>query len=87
MNAAKFGALSSPTGRVDVVSRADGEALYVAWQERGGPRIDARERREGFGTFMSDVTARRQLGGEIIRDWNAEGLAIQLTVPLNRLIT
>jgi two-component sensor histidine kinase len=86
-NAAKFGALSLPTGRVDVTCEIAGDELRVAWQERGGPTLVGPALREGFGTLLGHATVRRQLGGSIARDWNSTGLTIRLVVPLARLAT
>lgn len=86
-NAAKFGALSSPTGRVEVTCEIAGDELRVAWQERGGPTLVGPALREGFGTLLGHATVKRQLGGSIARDWNPAGLTIRLVVPLARLAT
>jgi PAS domain S-box-containing protein len=84
-NAAKFGALSLPTGHVDVTCEIAGDELHLAWQERGGPTLVGPALREGFGTLLGHATVRRQLGGSIARDWNSTGLTIRLVVPLERL--
>src|SRR5580658_3165279 len=86
-NAAKFGALSLPTGHVEVTCEIAGDELRVAWQERGGPTLVGPAQREGFGTLLGHATVRRQLGGSIARDWNSTGLTIRLVVPLARLAT
>jgi two-component sensor histidine kinase len=39
-NAARYGALSTPTGHIDIAcSEADGQ-FALTWVERGGPRVD-----------------------------------------------
>jgi PAS domain S-box-containing protein len=86
-NAAKYGALLSPAGHVDVTCEIAGDELRVAWQERGGPTLEGPALREGFGTLLGHATVRRQLGGSIARDWNPVGLTIRLIVPLARLAT
>jgi PAS domain S-box-containing protein len=84
-NAAKYGALSSATGTLKVVFREEGDAIVIDWTERGGPLVAAPEGGEGFGTVLSRIAVSNQLGGEIIRDWRPEGLAIRLSVPRSRL--
>jgi PAS domain S-box-containing protein len=86
-NAAKFGALSSPVGHVDVTCEIAGDELRLEWQERGGPTLVGAALREGFGTLLGHATVRRQLGGSIARDWNSTGLTIRLVVPIERLTT
>jgi hypothetical protein len=67
-NAAKYGALSVPGGKVRVewTCPSDGP-LTFRWIEQGGPRVTAPER-EGFGTLIAGASfystpARRTLDG------------------------
>ena len=84
-NAAKYGALSSPTGMVKVVFAQEGDAVVVDWIESGGPPVREPVGGEGFGGVLSRIAATHELGGEITRDWKPEGLAIRLSVPRSRL--
>ena len=84
-NAAKYGALSSPNGSVDIESAEDGRLLVLTWTERGGPRL-GRTGHEGFGTALGRATVERQLAGEIQRDFRPDGLVIRLSVDQERLI-
>jgi two-component sensor histidine kinase len=84
-NAAKYGALSSPTGTVKIVFAQEGDAIVVHWTERGGPPVSAPKGGEGFGGLLSRIAATHQLGGEIARDWKPEGLTIRLSIPRSRL--
>jgi PAS domain S-box-containing protein len=84
-NAAKYGALSTPTGHIDIAcSEADGQ-FALTWVERGGPRVEQQNDSEGFGTLLAHKTVKGQLGGEISRDWNPEGLTIRLSVAKGRV--
>jgi PAS domain S-box-containing protein len=67
-NAAKYGALSVPTGRVDVswdmtwgLSRKPDD-LRIDWCEQGGPAVAPPERR-GFGTKFIETSIAFELGG------------------------
>ena len=83
-NAAKYGALSTPAGHVEIdCSEADGQ-FALTWQERGGPRIDTPTASEGFGTMLARATVKDQLRGDISRRWEPEGLTIRLSVPRDR---
>jgi PAS domain S-box-containing protein len=79
-NAAKYGALSVPSGRVQIEwwSAKDGR-LVLRWLETGGPPITPPTRR-GFGTRVMDRMIRVQLNGQIQFDWRAEGLACELAL-------
>jgi two-component sensor histidine kinase len=60
--------------------------IVVDWTEEGGPPVVAPEKgNEGFGGVLSRIAVANQLGGEIIRNWKPDGLAIRLTAPRERL--
>jgi len=84
-NAAKYGALSCTDGRLYIdVSVAD-EHLKIKWTEQGIARHDGAPAREGFGTKLEQA-ALGDLGGTIERNWGSEGLALELAVPLAKLV-
>jgi PAS domain S-box-containing protein len=84
-NATKYGALSTPTGHIDIAcSEGDGQ-FALTWQEHGGPCIDSHSDSEGFGTVLARATVKDQLRGEISRDWKPEGLTIRLSVARDRI--
>lgn len=82
-NAAKYGALSSPSGTVTVECVAKKDTLALIWDERGGPRSDE-PGEDGFGSLLGRL-ASGQLGGTIEREWRPEGLRVTLTVLRDRL--
>jgi PAS domain S-box-containing protein len=84
-NAAKYGALSTDTGSVKVVFAGEDDGILVHWTERGGPPVAAPNGGLGFGAVLSKIAVSDQLGGEIVRDWQPDGLAIRLFVPRSRL--
>lgn len=85
-NAAKRGALSRPTGTVRISWRVeDGGCMVLDWVERGGPRIEGPPQRKGFGDELAQLSARGQLGGDIRKAWNPEGVEITLRALLERL--
>ena len=82
-NAAKYGALSTERGRIEIETcRADGR-LDMTWREEGGPPVPV-EHLDGFGSRLAKVTA-GQLGGEFAREWRPEGLVIRLSAAVQRL--
>jgi two-component sensor histidine kinase len=84
-NAAKYGALSTPDGRVDIVCVDEGDRFVLTWSESGGPPVDRQTDGDGFGSVLAKATVRNQLGGEISREWNRDGLSIRLVVASDRL--
>lgn len=84
-NAVKYGALSSPDGRIDIKWVLQNNLLSLTWQETGGPTLTEEPRVEGFGTVLINATLKGQLAGQLSRAWNSEGLTIQLSAPLASL--
>ena len=84
-NAAKHGALSTEKGSVKVVFAEENGSIIVYWTERDGPPVAAPTGSLGFGDVLSRIAVSDQLGGEILRDWRPDGLAIRLSVPRSRL--
>jgi PAS domain S-box-containing protein len=84
-NATKYGALSNDTGAVDVTLSNGDTHVTMVWAERGGPRVEAPDGQTGFGTQIVELSAIRQLGGKVERDWRPEGLCVEISVPLTSL--
>ena len=84
-NAAKYGALTTEDGVIEVVASKKGDRLHLDWIEKGGPAVVEPKGVEGFGGVLSRIAVTSQLGGEIVRTWRPEGLQIRVTVPVSRL--
>ncbi len=82
-NAAKYGALSTLSGNLHVRWHIEPvrAALRLCWVEQGGPILDARPTRRGFGTRVLDGTIRHQLGGTVQLLWEPEGLVCDIQIP------
>lgn len=80
-NAAKYGALTSDTGSVDIGWRYEGDNLIVRWSEQGGPRIEGPPQLRGFGSVLVENTIVRQFGGTLDHQWGGGGLTVHLTIP------
>jgi PAS domain S-box-containing protein len=84
-NAAKYGALSTATGHVDIACAETNDIFSLTWTERGGPRVNEEPSRQGFGSQLAKATVVGRLGGELSREWNPDGLTIRLSVARPRL--
>jgi two-component sensor histidine kinase len=84
-NAAKYGALSRPDGRIAIQTRLEGPELVIRWRESGGPAISAPPESTGFGTRLVEMSVAQQLGGLIDRSWETDGLAVTIAVAPDRL--
>jgi PAS domain S-box-containing protein len=79
-NAAKYGALSVPKGRVQVGwSRAADGQLVLRWTETDGPPVKP-PTRLGFGTRVMEGMIRGQLRGAMRFDWRTEGLVCEIAI-------
>jgi len=79
-NAVKYGALSTPQGRVRVEWQLlPSKKLTFCWTESGGPPVSP-PRRQGFGTRVMQRMICGQCNGEIDFDWREEGVVCQITV-------
>ncbi len=79
-NAVKYGALSTPQGRVRVEWRLlPGKRLAFCWKESGGPPVSP-PRRQGFGTRVMERMVCGQCNGEIDFDWREEGVVCEITL-------
>jgi PAS domain S-box-containing protein len=84
-NAAKYGALSTPAGHIEIACAEVAGQFALTWRERGGPPIDDHSGSEGFGTMLARATVKDQLRGEISHEWEPEGLTIRLSVAKDRV--
>jgi PAS domain S-box-containing protein len=84
-NAAKYGALSVEDGRVRIAWRCPDNVLKLTWEESGGPALSGPPKSEGFGTVITNHSIREQFGGTLSHTWDSKGLAVDITVPMERL--
>ncbi len=80
-NAAKYGALTRPSGRLVVSWTYDADrGLKIDWREFGGPTVKPPSRR-GFGSVVVEQTIPFELGGQATLDYRHEGLCGAFLVP------
>jgi len=85
-NAAKYGALSAPDGRVQVdwaVSDHLNPVLHLSWREVGGPPATPPTRR-GFGSRLIERNVRHDLAGQVEVDYADTGFNAEFSIPLVR---
>jgi two-component sensor histidine kinase/PAS domain-containing protein len=80
-NAAKYGALSRPEGRVDLGWQVQDGTLSLHWEESGGPPV-ARPARKGFGSRLLENLVFRDRGGDTVLTYDPQGVRCHMTVPL-----
>ena len=85
-NAAKYGALSVPGGRILLrfwteAGPGGEKRIMVRWQETGGPPVPGPPEREGFGSRLATLSVEGQLGGKVVRHWQPGGLELEAWLP------
>ena len=84
-NAAKYGSLSVPGGKLGVSWRVVGDgtpqSLELIWLETGGPPV-AQPSRRGFGTKLIEVSLVRGLGATVDRAFAEPGERCAIALPL-----
>ncbi len=87
-NAAKYGALSMPDGRVEVEwSIADESSepiVRLVWSEHNGPAVKApAPDAVGFGSRLIERGLASAVNGEVAIDYNVAGIICRVTAPLS----
>ena len=80
-NAAKYGALATMEGRVEIEIGMTDQDVKILWKEIGGPEIAEPPKKEGFGSKLIVLSIANQLGGALTHGWNRAGLEIKATIP------
>jgi PAS domain S-box-containing protein len=76
-NAAKYGALSLPGGKVSITWKKGHGKLRLTWRERGGPSILEYPTRQGFGTALINSSV-----VDVKRRFDPAGLTCRLALVL-----
>jgi two-component sensor histidine kinase/ActR/RegA family two-component response regulator len=88
-NAGKYGALSNVNGYVciDWKLKRDGvETIFaISWRERGGPAVQAPEKR-GFGSTVICRMAERSLGAKVELLYEPAGVSWRLQCPATEIV-
>jgi PAS domain S-box-containing protein len=86
-NAAKYGSLSVPQGRVSVTWNQDlgggpQPAINLLWEETNGPQVAPLNRR-GFGSRLIEQGLARELNGEVSLELVDTGARCRMRLPLS----
>ncbi len=88
-NAAKYGALSAPSGQVAVswaIKQRHGDRRFAfRWEEKGGPAV-APPSRMGFGRLLLERSLAYDLDGDVSLDFRPEGLVCTAEIPFGHVI-
>ena len=86
INAAKYGALSVEGGHIEVGTKHDASGdvskARIVWKEHNGPPIASPPSHTGFGSLVIERVLKSDLSGEVIVDYNEDGLSFQVDFEL-----
>lgn len=82
-NTLKYGDVSGLRVTWEVLRDGQNRRLHLRWLESGLTNISEPEK-TGFGTKLIDMTITRELAGTIRRDYHANGLQVEIAVPLGK---
>jgi PAS domain S-box-containing protein len=89
VNAAKFGALSVPAGRVSITwarrENPNGNAVELDWREEDGPKVKLR-RKKGFGSMVIERNLARALDADVTLDFDPDGLRCHIVIPASQIL-
>lgn len=84
-NAAKYGALSTPGGRLSVRWSIGNDAAELEWTETGGPATSPPSS-FGFGLTIVRSSIEAQFRGSVDYEWRPQGLRCRLAIPRAQLM-
>ena len=85
VNAAKFGALSVPNGRVSITWTLQNHTLALEWHEQDGPKVKIRRKR-GFGSMVIERNLSRALDAKVDMAFEPEGLLCHIVIPASQIL-
>ncbi|WP_295814714.1 sensor histidine kinase [uncultured Nitratireductor sp.] len=84
-NAAKYGAFSTSTGRLEISWKVKDDTLILTWREHVSRARRRNVRRRGFGTEIIERMVGGTLDAEISRVFHRDGLECVFKIPVDRL--
>jgi PAS domain S-box-containing protein len=86
VNAAKFGALSVPNGRVSIDWSLRDNAVDLNWREHNGPKVKMR-RKKGFGSMVIERNLARALDAKVDMAFDPDGLRCHIVIPASQILS
>jgi two-component sensor histidine kinase len=89
-NAAKYGALSTPDGRVAIkwarTQEGEGAGVEILWTESGGPAVTSPQQR-GFGSLVIERNLARSVEANVDLTFMSEGVRCRILIPREHLFS
>lgn len=83
-NALKYGALSTPGGKVDVSWSVAADEFSFVWREQGGPEVN-KPTRQGFGSRIIKDFMANDFGGTVQLSYEPAGVVCELKTARSNL--
>lgn len=85
VNAAQFGSLSVPNGRVTINWALRDGVLTLQWREQSGPQVKPR-RKKGFGSMVIERNLSRALDAKVDMHFDPDGLLCRIEIPASQVL-
>lgn len=89
-NAVKYGALSTPDGRIDIewhrLPADQGHGIALTWQEKNVPNVAVPARR-GFGSTVIERHLARSLDTHVQLEFPPGGVRVEVVIPVTHFVT
>ena len=86
-NAAKYGAFTTTSGRVEVTWEVVGDgSIEICWRESGGPNVVTPTRR-GFGSTLIERALAMETGGGATISYPPTGVVCEVSLPASSIST
>ena len=86
-NSLKYGALSVPTGTLDISGKMLGDDVELIWTEQGGPSFEHPTGPGGYGSKLVQRTISGLLAGAFSCEWTPGGAVVTLSIKGDRLVS
>lgn len=84
-NSAKYGSLSSKTGKLNISWHIAENDLFIFWVEKDGPKVKE-PKRKGFGRTIIENAIGYEFGGSSLMNFKETGLEVTIQIPLNTIL-
>jgi PAS domain S-box-containing protein len=88
-NALKYGALSTPEGKVVIawerMQASDGHGIELVWKESHGPKVKEPAQR-GFGSLVIERHLARSLDSEVVLAFEPDGARCRIIIPITQFL-
>lgn len=84
-NSAKYGCLSTHSGKLTISWQSKKNDLFIFWKEENGPKVEEPDRK-GFGRTIIENAIGYEFGGSSLMNFKESGLEVTIQIPLDAIL-